>query len=151
MTKEIQMTNDAQDVVSFRVKSRVPSTALVMMPLDPSTPLHRTQDNDSALELRHSFVIRHLSFVIRLILVLMLLLMVDSCIGKRITKANVDQVTEGMSKKQVESILGQPTSSKTEDPTIIRQTTYVYRQGKDTVTIVFRDDKVQSKDSTLSN
>ena len=52
----------------------------------------------------------------RLMLVLMLVLMLDSCIGKRITKANVDQVTEGMSKKQVESILGQPTSSKTEDP-----------------------------------
>src|SRR5437763_14037561 len=66
----------------------------------------------------------------RLMLVLMLVLMLDSCIGKRITKANVDQVTEGMSKKQVESILGQPTSSKTEDPTIIRQTTYVYRQAK---------------------
>jgi len=87
----------------------------------------------------------------RFILVLMLVLMLDSCIGKRITKANVDQVTEGMSKKQVESILGQPTSSKTEGPTIIRQTTYVYRQGKDSVTIIFRDDKVQSKDSTISD
>jgi outer membrane protein assembly factor BamE (lipoprotein component of BamABCDE complex) len=87
----------------------------------------------------------------RLMLVLMLVLMLDSCVGKRITKANVDQVTEGMSKKQVESILGQPTSSKTEGPTIIKQTTYVYRQGKDTVTIVFRDDKVQKKDGTLSD
>ena len=87
----------------------------------------------------------------RLLLVLILVLMFDGCIGKRITKANVDKVTEGMSKKQVESILGQPTSSKTEGPAIIRQTTYVYRQGKDTVTIVFKDDKVQSKDSTLSD
>ena len=121
------------------------------MPPDPSTPLRCTQDNGSAFNLRHSFVNRHLSFVIHLVLVLMLVLMLDSCIGKRITKANVDQVTEGMSKKQVESILGQPTSSKVEDPTIVRQTTYVYRQGKDTVTIVFKDDKVQSKDSTLSN
>ena len=101
----------------------------------------------SSFVLRHSFVIRHLSFVILMSLVLML----DSCIGKRITKANVDEVTEGMSKKQVESILGQPTSSKTEGQPIIRQTTYVYRQGKDTVTIVFKDDKVQSKDSTLSD
>jgi outer membrane protein assembly factor BamE (lipoprotein component of BamABCDE complex) len=87
----------------------------------------------------------------RLVLVLTLVLMLGSCVGKRITKANVDQVTEGMSKKQVESILGQPTSAKMEDPTIIKQTTYVYRQGKDTVTIVFKDDKVQSKDSTLSD
>ena len=87
----------------------------------------------------------------RFILVLMLVFVLDSCIGKRITKANVDQVTEGMSKKQVESILGQPTSSKTDDPTILKQTTYVYRQGKDSVTIIFRDDKVQSKDSTISD
>jgi len=121
------------------------------MPRDPSTPLRSSQDDDSGFHFRHSFVIRHSSFVIHLILALMLLLMLDSCIGKRITKSNVDQVTEGMSKKQVESILGQPTSSKTEDPTIIRQTTYVYRQGKDTVTIVFKDDKVQSKDSTISD
>jgi outer membrane protein assembly factor BamE (lipoprotein component of BamABCDE complex) len=89
--------------------------------------------------------------VLRLTLVLMLVFVLDSCIGRRITKANVDQVTEGMSKKQVESILGQPTSSKTEEPAIIKRTTYVYRQGKDTVTIIFKDDKVQSKDSTLSD
>jgi outer membrane protein assembly factor BamE (lipoprotein component of BamABCDE complex) len=68
---------------------------------------------------------------------------------KRITKANVDQVTEGMSKKQVESILGPPTSINNEDFVIMKKTTYVYRQGKDTVTIVFKDDKVQAKDSTL--
>ena len=92
-----------------------------------------------------------LQIVSRFILVLMLVFVLDSCIGKRITKANVDRVTEGMSKKQVESILGQPSSSKAEDPTIMKQTTYVYRQGKDTVTIVFKDDKVQSKDSTISD
>ena len=86
----------------------------------------------------------------RLTLVVLIGLSV-SCIGKRITKANVDQVTEGMSKKQVESILGQPNSSKAEDLTITKQTTYVYRQGKDTITIIFKDDKVQSKVSTLSD
>ena len=87
----------------------------------------------------------------RLVLVLMLVLMLDSCSSKRITKANVDQVSEGMSKKQVESILGPPTSLTNEDFVIMKKTTYVYRQGKDTVTIVFKDDKVQSKDSTLSD
>jgi hypothetical protein len=121
MTKEIQMRNDE----TIKASSHCISSFV----------------------LRHSCVIRHLSFVIITLLVLML----DSCIGKRITKANVDQVTEGMSKKQVESILGQPTSSQTEGPMIIRQTTYIYRQGKDTVTIIFRDDKVQKKDSTLSD
>jgi outer membrane protein assembly factor BamE (lipoprotein component of BamABCDE complex) len=74
-----------------------------------------------------------------------------SCSSKRITKENVDQITEGMSKKQVESILGPPTSLDNKDFVILKKTTYVYRQGKDTVTITFKDDKVQSKDSTLSD
>jgi outer membrane protein assembly factor BamE (lipoprotein component of BamABCDE complex) len=106
----------------------------------------------SSFAIRHSFGLRHSSFVILVRLMLVLLLAVGvSCSGKRITKANVDQVTEGMSKKQVESILGPPTSLGTEDFVIMKKTTYVYRQGKDTVTVVFKDDKVQSKDSTLSN
>jgi hypothetical protein len=92
-----------------------------------------------------------ISAVLRCTLVLMLVLGLDSCSSRRITKANVDQVTEGMSKKQVESILGPPTSLATEDLVIMKKTTYIYRQGKDMVTIVFKDDKVQSKDSTLSD
>jgi hypothetical protein len=84
------------------------------------------------------------------LLLLLLLLLGISCSGKRITKANVDEVTEGMSKKQVESILGPPTSIDNQDFLIMKKTTYVYREGKDVVTIVFKDDKVQAKDSTLS-
>jgi outer membrane protein assembly factor BamE (lipoprotein component of BamABCDE complex) len=86
----------------------------------------------------------------RLLLLLLLVLCVSCTPGKRITKANVDEVAEGMPKKQVESILGPPTSLSTEDFVIMKKTTYIYRQGKDTVTIVFKDDKVQSKDSTLA-
>ena len=86
----------------------------------------------------------------RFLLVILLALAVSCTPGKRITKANVDAVEEGMSKKQVESILGPPTSINNQDFVIMKKTTYVYRQGKDSVTIVFKDDKVQSKDSTLS-
>ena len=70
--------------------------------------------------------------------------------AKRLTKANVDQVAEGMSKKQVESILGTPTTIDSKDFVVLKKTTYVYDQGKESVTIVFKDDKVQSKVSTLS-
>jgi outer membrane protein assembly factor BamE (lipoprotein component of BamABCDE complex) len=70
--------------------------------------------------------------------------------GKRLKKANVDEVTEGMSKKQVESILGPPNSIDSKDFVVMKKTTYVYQQGKESVTIVFKDDKVQTKDSTLS-
>jgi outer membrane protein assembly factor BamE (lipoprotein component of BamABCDE complex) len=91
-----------------------------------------------------------LKSISRFLLLLLLALAVSCTPGRRISKANVDQVTEGMSKKQVESILGPPTSINNEDFVIMKKTTYVYRQGKDTVTIVFKDDKVQAKDSTLA-
>src|ERR1700726_4851120 len=101
----------------------------------------------STFRFRHSFGIRHWSFIIsRLVLILILMLQL-SCVGRRITKANVDEVAEGMSKKQVESILGPPTELDNKDFVIMKKTTYVYRQGKDTVTIVFQDDKVTEKQS----
>ena len=74
-----------------------------------------------------------------------------ACSAKRLTKANVDQVTEGMSKKQVESILGPPTTIDSKDFVVMKKTTYVYDQGKESVTVIFKDDKVQSKVSTLSD
>jgi len=86
----------------------------------------------------------------RLFLVVLIFLSL-SCAGKRITKANVDEVGEGMSKKQVESILGPPSELDNKDFLILKKTTYVYRQGKDTVTIVFKDDKVVEKESTLTD
>ena len=86
----------------------------------------------------------------RLLLVVLVLLSI-SCVGRRITKANVDEVAEGMSKKQVESILGPPTELDNKDFVIMKKTTYVYRQGQGTVTIVFKDDKVTEKQSTLTD
>ena len=70
---------------------------------------------------------------------------------KRLRKANVDEVAEGMSKKQVESILGLPTTIENKDFVLMKKTTYVYAQGKESVTVIFKDDKVQSKTSTLSD
>ena len=143
------MTNDEDKVLSFRAKSR----NLVAKPqgrfhgvlrLRPHVrgPLRMTPGR---FDLRHSFVIRRPSFVISTITRFALVLLIAvtiSCSSKRITKENVDEVSQGMTKKQVESILGSPSSRTVQ--------TYIYRQGKDTVTITFKDDKVQSKNSTLS-
>ncbi len=71
--------------------------------------------------------------------------------GKRLTKANVDQVAIGMPKKQVESILGLPTTSDTKEFGTLKMTTYVYTQANGTITITFKDDRVESKESTLSD
>lgn len=73
------------------------------------------------------------------------------CQDKRLTKANVDQVADGMAKKQVESILGMPTTVETRDSLAMKKTTYLYTQGRDTVTITFKEDKVESKETTLTN
>jgi outer membrane protein assembly factor BamE (lipoprotein component of BamABCDE complex) len=86
----------------------------------------------------------------RLFLVLLIFVSL-SCVGRRLTKANVDEVAEGMSKKQVESILGPPTELDNKDFVILKKTTYLYRQGKAVVTIVFKDDKLVEKQSTLTD
>ena len=105
----------------------------------------------SSFELRHSFVIRHSSFVI-CVLVLTFAFAFSACnSSKTLTKANVAEVAEGMSKKQVESILGPPTTIDTKDFVLLKKTTYIYAQGKESVTVVFKDDKVQSTTSTLSD
>jgi outer membrane protein assembly factor BamE (lipoprotein component of BamABCDE complex) len=97
---------------------------------------------------RHSFVIRPSSFVSCLLAIALALSGCNS--SKKLTKANVDQVAEGMAKKQVESILGPPTTIDTKDFVLLKRTVYIYNQGKESVTVVFKDDKVQSTTSTLS-
>jgi outer membrane protein assembly factor BamE (lipoprotein component of BamABCDE complex) len=76
-------------------------------------------------------------------------LLLFSCSDQRLTQANVDQVTEGMTRKQVESILGPPTTVDTKDFMLLRRTTYLYKQSNGNVTILFQDDKVVAKSSTL--
>lgn len=91
---------------------------------------------------------RQVNRTLRLLVALVLGFTLVAC-EKRLTKANVDQVTEGMAKKQVESILGLPTTSETIDFKVMKRTVYVYKQPNGTVTITFRDDKVESKESTI--
>ncbi len=76
-------------------------------------------------------------------------LVLSGCHGKRITKANVAEVSEGMSRKQVESILGPPTSVDNTNLLVLKKVTYVYQQGAESVTIVFTNDKLASKESSL--
>ncbi|HEY0369207.1 MAG TPA: outer membrane protein assembly factor BamE [Chthoniobacterales bacterium] len=86
---------------------------------------------------------------IRLI-VLLLAFAIAGCQAKRLTKANVDQVSIGMPRKEVESILGLPTTNETKEFGRLRLTTYVYKQTNGTVTISFQDDKVDTKESTIT-
>ena len=69
--------------------------------------------------------------------------------GSKLTLDNYNQITTGMSKEQVEKILGPATSMETKDFMLLKRTTYVYRQSNGTVTVLFKDDKVAAKSSTL--
>jgi outer membrane protein assembly factor BamE (lipoprotein component of BamABCDE complex) len=84
------------------------------------------------------------------ILAVLVLALEPSCSNRRLTKANVDEVVEGMSKKQVESILGPPTAVDNADFVVMKKVTYIYRQENGNVTVVFKDDKVTEKETTLS-
>ncbi len=69
--------------------------------------------------------------------------------GSKLTSANYDQVTLGMSKAQVETILGKPTSAETKDMLIFKKTTYRYEDGKKFAMVTFKNDEVDSKDTNL--
>jgi outer membrane protein assembly factor BamE (lipoprotein component of BamABCDE complex) len=69
--------------------------------------------------------------------------------GSKLTQANYDQISVGMSKAQVEKILGAPTTVETKDVLIFKKTTYRYEDGKKFAMITFKNDEVDGKDSNL--
>jgi outer membrane protein assembly factor BamE (lipoprotein component of BamABCDE complex) len=69
--------------------------------------------------------------------------------GSKLTLDNYNQITTGMSKAQVEKILGPTTSMETKDMLIFKKTTWRYEDGKKFVQITFKNDEVDSKDTNL--
>ena len=54
-----------------------------------------------------------------------------------------------MSKAQVETILGPPTTVDTKDIVIFKKTTYRYEDGAKFAMVTFKNDEVDSKDTNL--
>ena len=69
--------------------------------------------------------------------------------GSKLTSANYDQITLGMSKAQVQTILGPPASVDSKDMIIFKKTTYRYEDGKKFAIVTFKNDEVDSKDTNL--
>ena len=69
--------------------------------------------------------------------------------GSKLTLANYNQITTGMSKTQVEKILGPPTTVEKIDMFIYKKTTYRYEDGKKFAIVTFKNDEVDSKDTNL--
>ena len=69
--------------------------------------------------------------------------------GSKLTRGNYDQISIGMTKAQVEKILGPPTTTETKDMVIFKKTTYRYEDGKKFAIITFKNDEVEGKDGNL--
>jgi hypothetical protein len=69
--------------------------------------------------------------------------------GSKLTTANYDQISMGMSKAQVETILGKPTTAETKDVLIYKKTTYRWEDGPRFAIVTFKNDEVDSKDTNL--
>ena len=69
--------------------------------------------------------------------------------GSKLTLDNYNQVTTGMSKAQVEKILGPATSLETKDMIIFKKTTWRYEDGNKFAVVTFKNDEVDSKDTNL--
>ncbi len=68
-----------------------------------------------------------------------------------LNQENLDKVQDGMSSEQVRGIFGAPTESHDEAIPVVggTKTTYVYRNDKSEVTIIFKNDQEQSKQGTF--
>ena len=69
--------------------------------------------------------------------------------GSKLTLANYNQITTGMSKGQVQEILGTPTSMNTKNMVLYEKTTWRYEDGKKFAIITFKNDELDSKDTNL--
>jgi outer membrane protein assembly factor BamE (lipoprotein component of BamABCDE complex) len=69
--------------------------------------------------------------------------------GSKLSLSNYDQVTPGMTKAQVERILGPPTTVETKDMMIFKKTTYRYEHGKKFAMFTFKNDELDSKEGNL--
>jgi hypothetical protein len=70
--------------------------------------------------------------------------------GSKLTLSNYDQVTNGMTKAQVERIMGPPTRTETKDMIIFKRTTYRYEEGAKFALFTFKNDELESKEGNLA-
>jgi outer membrane protein assembly factor BamE (lipoprotein component of BamABCDE complex) len=69
--------------------------------------------------------------------------------GSKLTFDNYNQITTGMSKAQVEKILGPATTMETKDMIIFKKTTWRYEDGTKFAVVTFKNDEVDSKVTNL--
>ena len=81
----------------------------------------------------------------------MLFAMVGCGEQSKLNEKNFDKISTGMSKAQVEKILGTPTKTETTDMFIFKKTVYRYEHDKKFAMVTFKNDEVDGKESNLSS
>jgi outer membrane protein assembly factor BamE (lipoprotein component of BamABCDE complex) len=74
----------------------------------------------------------------------------DRLTGSKLSLDNYNKIADGMSKSQVQQILGAPTTSETKDMIIFKKTTYRYEDGKKFAMVTFKNDEVDGKETNLT-
>jgi outer membrane protein assembly factor BamE (lipoprotein component of BamABCDE complex) len=70
--------------------------------------------------------------------------------GSKLTLTNYEQITPGMTKAQVELIMGPPTTIETKDMLVFKKTTYRYEDGSKFALLTFKNDELDSKEGNLA-
>jgi hypothetical protein len=97
--------------------------------------------------------------VARIALALALCLLVPACVKSKVTRANFDKITNGMTMEEVEKVLGKGEKETgdgsnvagqfgvavTGTPTVGGGETYKWESSKATITVTFRQGKVVGK------
>ena len=89
------------------------------------------------------------SILLSLLAWLLIAVSCDHSVVTKLTPSNYDQITTGMTKAQVERILGPPTTVETKDMMIFKKTTYRYEDGKKFAMFTFKNDELDSKEGNL--
>jgi outer membrane protein assembly factor BamE (lipoprotein component of BamABCDE complex) len=72
-----------------------------------------------------------------------------SALVSKLNKTTYDQIRPGMTKSQVETLLGAPTTVETKDFVVYKKTIYRYQEGSTFVNLSFKNDELDTKDTNL--
>jgi outer membrane protein assembly factor BamE (lipoprotein component of BamABCDE complex) len=70
-------------------------------------------------------------------------------VTSRITPESVAKIQPGMTRAQVEALLGPPNTVETKDMVIFKKHVATYIEGKNSVSVEYKNEEVQSKNSTV--
>ncbi len=69
-------------------------------------------------------------------------------IKTKLTAENIAKIQPGMTRDQVENLIGPPNSTDTKDFVVFKKTNATYTEGKDSLVVTYKNQEVEEKHST---